>query len=154
MGNGEKSCCDTRVAAGGADVPGKPVELRRPRSRIDPPPASCSAAAYPSPDPLTSGPKNPVLRVRLIPSALSHQAGGNSIKHDDSPDRADQKENFSDGDFHAVPPRLSHRPEAGKLESNGAWVMVPAPLKSEEKPSWIPRGVANRTGLNNYVDTK
>lgn len=56
-------------------------------------------------DPLWLFRKNLLVRRlrRVVSAAASQQAGGNSIEHNDSPDRADQKENFSNNDIHAIP---------------------------------------------------
>jgi hypothetical protein len=35
-------------------------------------------------------------------SAVSQQAGGDPIEHNESPGRADQKEQFSNNDFHVI----------------------------------------------------
>ncbi len=52
----------------------------------------------------------------LSRSAVSQQAGGDSIEYNESPGRADQKEQFSNNDFHVIL-NLHHRPETEKLES-------------------------------------
>jgi hypothetical protein len=49
----------------------------------------------------------------LTQSAVSQQAGGDSIEYNESPGRADQKEQFSNNDFHVIL-NLHHRPKTEK----------------------------------------